>query len=104
MDPEQMLNLADTFVSSLKKDLQTLTQVLADQDVTQLRRQLHTLKGYVTFLCTASLGQELIVLEAGSRDKDFAQLAPSVQAVVPMLQSLLTEVEHWHTHVLQGQG
>lgn len=103
-DPAQMLNLAETFVSSLKKDLQMLTQVLTDQDVVQLRRQLHTLKGYVTFLCTENLGQELIALEAASRDKDFAQLAPSVQAVVPMLQTLLSEVEHWHTHVLQSQA
>ena len=36
MDPEQMLSLADTFVASLRKDLQTLPQVLADQDLVDL--------------------------------------------------------------------
>ena len=101
MDPEQMLSLADTFVASLRKDLQTLPQVMADQDLVTLRRLLHTLKGYVTFLCTESLGQQLIALEAGSRDKDFAELSSAVNGIVPMLTALLGEVEHWHAHVLQ---
>ena len=104
MEPDQMLNLADTFVSSLEKDLQSLAQVLANQDVSELRRLLHTLKGYVTFLCTDSLAQQLIALEASSRDKDFAQLAPAVTATVPLLSALLKEVEHWRTHVLQHQA
>ena len=103
MGPDQMLNLADTFVSSLEKDLQSLAQVMVSEDINVLRRLLHTLKGYVTFLCADSLGQQLISLEAGSRDKDFAQLAPAVSSVVPLLDELLKEVQHWRTHVLQQQ-
>jgi HPt (histidine-containing phosphotransfer) domain-containing protein len=104
MEPDQMLNLADTFVSSLEKDLQSLAQVMVSKEITELRRLLHTLKGYVTFLCTESLGQQLISLEAGSRDKDFAQLAPAVSTVLPLLNELLKEVQHWRAHVLQHQA
>ena len=104
MEPDQMLNLADTFVSSLEKDLQSLSLHLTNQDVVELRKLLHTLKGYVTFLCTDTLGQQLIALEARSRDTDFAQLAPPVSAALPLLTALLQEVEHWRTHVLQKQA
>lgn len=99
MDIEQMLNLADTFVSSLNNDLQTLHQALTAQ---ALRRLLHTLKGYVTFLCKESLGQQLISLEAESRHKDFVQLKPLVDAILPSLRNLHTEVVHWRTTLLQS--
>ena len=101
MDPEQLLNLADTFVSSLGNDLQSLQAALAGQDMDALKRLLHTLKGYVTFLCTDDLGQQLIQLEAGSRTLDFAQLQTRVNELLPLLTDLHSEVIHWKTTVLQ---
>ena len=102
MDNEQMLNLAQTFVSSLENDLQSVQQALVAQDMAGLRRLLHTLKGYVTFLCQDALGQQLIALEAGSRHADFAQLKPQVDAMLPVLNGLHSEVLHWKTTVLQN--
>ena len=102
MDPEQMLNLAQTFVSSLENDLQSLHLALKTQDMAALRRLLHTLKGYVTFLCKDALGQQLIALEARSRGADFAQLQPQVDAMLPALNGLHIEVVHWKTTVLQN--
>ena len=102
MDPEQMLNLAQTFVSSLENDLQSLHLALKTQDMAALRRLLHTLKGYVTFLCKDALGQQLIALEARSRGADFAQLQPQVDAMLPALNGLHSEVLHWKTTVLQN--
>jgi len=101
MDQEQMKNLAETFTSSLKNDLQSLHQALATADLSALQRLLHTLKGYVTFLCKDSLGQQLIELEAISRHKDFEQLKPMVDNVLPDLATLHSEVVHWNNTVLQ---
>ncbi len=102
MDNEQMLNLAQTFVSSLENDLQSVQQALVAQDMAGLRRLLHTLKGYVTFLCQDALGQQLIALEVGSRHADFGQLKPQVDAMLPALNGLHSEVLHWKTTVLQN--
>jgi len=102
MDHEQMLNLAQTFLSSLENDLQSVQQALAAQDMAVLRRLLHTLKGYVTFLCKDALGQQLIALEADSRHADFAQLKPRVDDMLPALNALHSEVLHWKTTVLQN--
>jgi len=104
MDPEQLLNLADTFVSSLDKDLKSLQAALAGQDMDGLRRLLHTLKGYVTFLCTDDLGQQLIQLEAASRSLDFSQIQTRVNALWPLLTVLHSEVIHWKTMVLQNHS
>ena len=101
MDNEQMLNLAQTFVSSLENDLQSVQQALAAEDMAALHRLLHTLKGYVTFLCKDALGQQLIALEASSRNSDFAQLKPRVDAMLPVLNGLYSEVLHLKTTVLQ---
>ena len=104
MDQDQMLNLAETFTASLKNDLQSLHQAMAGADLPTLRRLLHTLKGYVTFLCKESLGQQLIELEAISRSNDFDQLKPMVDNVIPDLSALQSEVAHWKNTVLQHPG
>jgi HPt (histidine-containing phosphotransfer) domain-containing protein len=104
MDPEQLLNLAETFVSSLDNDLQALQAALGGQDMVALHRLLHTLKGYVTFLCKDDLGQQLIQLEAASRTLEFTQLKASLVALWPSLTGLHTEVIHWKTTVLQHRS
>ena len=101
MDQAQMLNLAQTFQESLEKDLALLNAALDSQDTEPVQRLLHSLKGYVTFLCKDALGQQLIALEASSRNSDFAQLKPRVDAMLPVLNGLYSEVLHWKTTVLQ---
>ncbi len=104
MNPEQLLNLANTFVSSLDKDLLSIEAALIGQDMDALRRLLHTLKGYVTFLCTEELGQQLIQLEADSRSLDFSQIQTRVNALSPLLSLLHSEVIHWKSTVLQNHS
>ena len=101
MDHDQMLNLAETFISSLGNDLNALQLALNAADLPSLRRLLHTLKGYVTFLCKDSLGQPLIAIEAASRNHDFDQIKPLIENLLPDLTGLQTEVVHWKTEVLQ---
>jgi HPt (histidine-containing phosphotransfer) domain-containing protein len=90
-----MLNLADTFVSSLQSDLQALKNALSESDLTEMQRLLHTLKGYVTFLCGPDLSQQMIQLEAMSRAKHLAELSVDIGQAIPSLQNLLVEVGHW---------
>ena len=59
MDQAQMLNLAQTFQESLEKDLALLNAALDSQDTEPVQRLLHSLKGYVTFLCGPELSQEV---------------------------------------------
>ena len=104
MDPEQLLNLANTFVSSLHKDLLSIEAALGGQDMDGLRRLLHTLKGYVTFLCKDDLAQQLIQLEAASRSLDFSQIQTRVNALSPLLALLHSEVIDWKSTVLQNHS
>jgi HPt (histidine-containing phosphotransfer) domain-containing protein len=95
MDQAQMLNLAQTFQDSLEKDLVSLNAALASQDTEPVQRLLHSLKGYVTFLCGPELSQQMIQLEAMSRAKQLADLAVDIAKAIPPLQNLLAEVGQW---------
>jgi HPt (histidine-containing phosphotransfer) domain-containing protein len=95
MDPEQMLNLAETFESSLTQDLNALAEALNNPDPDPMRRLLHALKGYVTFLSKEELGQEVIKLEATSRHSPPDDVKLMVQKVLPSLHTLLAEVTTW---------
>ena len=90
-----MLNLADTFVSSLQNDLQALQNARTESDTTELQRLLHTLKGYVTFLCTQTLANELIDIEAKARQSNADQLNTMVDALLPSLNKMQHELTNW---------
>jgi HPt (histidine-containing phosphotransfer) domain-containing protein len=94
-DNGQMLNLADTFVSSLQNDLQALQNARTESDTTELQRLLHTLKGYVTFLCTQTLANELIDIEAKARQSNADQLNTMVDALLPSLNKMQQELTDW---------
>ncbi len=94
-DHGQMLNLADTFVSSLQNDLQALQNARTESDTTELQRLLHTLKGYVTFLCTQTLANELIDIEAKARQSNADQLNTMVDALLPSLNKMQHELTDW---------
>lgn len=94
-----MLNLADTFVSSLQNDLQALQNARTESDTTELQRLLHTLKGYVTFLCTQTLANELIDIEAKARQSNADQLNTMVDALLPSLNKMQYELTDWREHL-----
>ena len=94
-DNGQMLNLADTFVSSFQNDLQALQNARTESDTTELQRLLHTLKGYVTFLCTQTLANELIDIEAKARQSNADQLNTMVDALLPSLNKMQHELTDW---------
>ena len=94
-DNGQMLNLADTFVSSLQNDLQALQNARTESDTTELQRLLHTLKGYVTFLCTQTLANELIDIEAKARQSNADQLNTMVDALLSSLNKMQHELTDW---------
>ena len=101
-DNSQMLNLADTFVSSLENDLQALQNALSESDANALKSLLHTLKGYVTFLCNESLASQLIDIEAKAREMTAEQLQPMVNALLPALVNMHREVTDWREHLSKG--
>ncbi len=100
MDNDQMLNLAETFESSLTQDLSSLQSALENQDPDPLRRLLHSLKGYVTFLSKAELSGHVIQLEAMSRQSSLDEVKNMVHSVLPSLTTLLSEVSHWKSTTL----
>ena len=104
MDPEQMLNLAETFETSLTQDLKALGEALENQDPDPMRRLLHALKGYVTFLSKDELSSKVIYLETMSRQSPVDEVRHTVQAVLPSLQTLLAEVTRWKSTELQKQA
>jgi len=100
-DHGQMLNLADTFVSSLQSDLQSLQTALSESDSATLQKLLHTLKGYVTFLCNDGLAKELVDIEASTRQLTVEQLKPLVMGLLPALSSMQREVTEWREQLSQ---
>ncbi|MFM7697415.1 MAG: Hpt domain-containing protein [Limnohabitans sp.] len=94
-DNGQKLSLADTFVSSLESDLNALQFALSESDTNALKSLLHTLKGYVTFLCNDALASQLIEIEANARQMNAEQLKPLVDGLYPLLVSMLREVTDW---------
>lgn len=99
-----MINLAETFETSLHQDLVSLTQALVNPDPDPLRRLLHSLKGYVTFLSKEELSAKVIQLESMSRQNTLDEVRAMVEQVMPALQLLLTEVTHWKTTELLKQA
>jgi HPt (histidine-containing phosphotransfer) domain-containing protein len=95
MDKAQMLTLAETFESSLTHDLQALQDALGHPDPDPLRRLLHSLKGYVTFLSKDDLSAQVIELESVSRQHELDKVRDMVMKVLPSLQQLLAEVSRW---------
>lgn len=95
-----MLNLAETFESSLTQDLSALMAALDNPDPDPLRRLLHSLKGYVTFLSKDELSAQVIRLEAMSRQSSLQEVQNMVHQVIPALKTLLSEVTHWKTTTL----
>ena len=104
MDREQMLNLAETFESSLTQDLQALGEAVDNPDPDPMRRLLHALKGYVTFLSNEELSSKVIKLESMSRQHPLDEVRTTVQHVMPSLQILLAEVTRWKSTDLQKQA
>lgn len=100
-DHAQMLSLADTFVSSLHQDLANVKQAMATQDVKSLQTCLHTLKGYVTFLCREPLAHTLTQTEANARIMGFSQLQEALKDLMPALADMQTEVSQWRDELRQ---
>jgi HPt (histidine-containing phosphotransfer) domain-containing protein len=100
-DNGQMLNLADTFVSSLQNDLQALQLALSQSDTSDMQRLLHTLKGYVTFLCNPALANQLIDIETKARQLAADQLKPMVENLLPSLNAMRLEVTDWREQLAQ---
>jgi chemotaxis protein histidine kinase CheA len=82
-------------VSSLQNDLQALQNAQNKSDTMELQRLLHTLKGYVTFLSTQTLANELIDVEAKARQLSADQLTPLVDALLPSLNKMQHELTDW---------
>ena len=104
MDLEQMLNLAETFESSLTQDLKALAESLHNPDPVPMRRLLHALKGYVTFLSKEELSAKVIQLESISRHSPVDEVRVLVQDVLPSLHTLLDEVTLWKSTELQKKA
>jgi HPt (histidine-containing phosphotransfer) domain-containing protein len=100
MDNDQMLQLAETFETSLTQDLSALSEALNNQDPDPLRRLLHSLKGYVTFLSKEELSGHVIQMEAMSRQSSLDEVKNMVHSVLPSLTTLLSEVSHWKSTTL----
>lgn len=100
-DNGQMLNLADTFVSSLKNDMQALQHAMSESDTADLQRLLHTLKGYVTFLCNPALANQLIDIETKARQLTADQLKPMVENLLPSLSAIQLELTDWREQLSQ---
>lgn len=106
MDDEQLLSLVDTFEASLAQELQTLAQAADAADADQLHRLLHSLKGYLPFLCAASVCETVTQLDNRVRQypEQVAQVVPGVRVLLPQLQTLQAEIATWKARYHSGKA
>jgi hypothetical protein len=93
---EQSLRMIlQTVSGSMTHDIPEISRLLEAGEVPTANRLLHAIKGYVPVFCTDVLIEQVIQTERLSKTASAEVVRPAFAALVPKLQSLLTEVQHF---------
>jgi HPt (histidine-containing phosphotransfer) domain-containing protein len=95
VDAALLPSLMETFASSLTKERGAIDALLTNADAAAVRMSLHSLKGFVPIFCAAPLAQEVIQLEALSRQESLDNLRPRLKQLVAQLTALENDVQLW---------
>jgi HPt (histidine-containing phosphotransfer) domain-containing protein len=85
-----MLLLLD---EALARDVTEISALLLRDDVVNANRLLHSLKGFLPIFCLQALCDQVVEVEALSKNTDAPTLATAYAALRPQLESLRLEVQ-----------
>jgi HPt (histidine-containing phosphotransfer) domain-containing protein len=92
-DTESMDNMLLMLQESLARDIPLVATLLQGGDVAAANRVLHALKGFIPIFCQAPLCEQVVQVEALSKDSLSQAVGPAYVALRPELETLLTEVQ-----------
>jgi HPt (histidine-containing phosphotransfer) domain-containing protein len=91
-DLPSVLGILGMVEESLQRDIPSITEFLANGNVPDAAKLLHSLKGFVPIFCRAALCEHITQVEALSKRASVAEVQPAFEALKPELEQLLVEV------------
>jgi HPt (histidine-containing phosphotransfer) domain-containing protein len=91
-DMPSVLGILGMVEESLRRDIPNIAEFLANGNVPDAAKLLHSLKGFVPIFCRAALCERITQVEALSKRASVAEVAPAFDALKPELEQLLAEV------------
>ncbi len=102
-DADAMHEMLVLLQESLTRDVPGVAALLQQGDGIGANRLLHALKGFIPIFCQAALCDEVMRVEAISKEPISPQLATAYAALQPQLEHLLAEVSaHLQNHGTAG--
>jgi HPt (histidine-containing phosphotransfer) domain-containing protein len=94
-DRDLLREMAEILLDDVPIQLQAIKDALADDDLEQVTRAAHTLKGAVANLAARAAQQAASQLEQSARDRKTDHLAEDVRAVQREVARLLPELQRF---------
>jgi HPt (histidine-containing phosphotransfer) domain-containing protein len=91
-DLQSVLGILGMVEESLQRDIPSITGFLANGNVPDAAKLLHSLKGFVPIFCRAALCEHITQVESLSKRASVAEVQPAFDALKPELEQLLAEV------------
>jgi hypothetical protein len=91
-DLPSVLGILGMVEETLQRDIPSIADFLANGNVPEAGKLLHSLKGFVPIFCRTPLCEQVAKVEALSKHADVAEVAPAFDALKPELEQLLFEV------------
>ncbi|MSQ58010.1 MAG: hypothetical protein EXR35_11145 [Limnohabitans sp.] len=104
MQEEEFLSLVETFEKSLLEERKALLDAAQARDQEELHRTLHTLKGYLPFLCQASFCEQITELDQMVRGNQLDLVVQGVMSIMPHLDVLHAEIVQWQSSYHSKKG
>jgi HPt (histidine-containing phosphotransfer) domain-containing protein len=94
-EPEQLLELLQSFEQSLSTEMGVIEKALASNDKDVVERSLHALKGFIPLFAKENLAQAVAKLYSESRQQSLQLTKDVYLSMLPSLNILLSEVRAW---------
>ena len=94
-DVHQLRQLVETFEVSLAEEIQKISHALHAKDQSAVEFSLHTLKGFMGIFVVPTIAFQVDLLYRNCRNQPLTTTEAEFNALVPNLQTLLSEVKAW---------
>jgi len=94
-DVSALHEMLDVLQDTLDRDVPQIARLLEGQDVKAANRLLHSLKGFIPIFCVDALCDHVTQVEMMSKTQGSAEVGVAYAHLVPKLQQLQTEIDHY---------
>jgi hypothetical protein len=87
--------MLDMLQDALDRDVPQISLLLIEGNVFAANRLLHALKGFIPIFCVESICQHVAAVELLSKSGSAAEVTLAFGSLVPKLQKLQMEIDHY---------